>query len=80
MSHGYCIRIIMTIMGIINERDTLLEKKILCVSTLLPIALRHSTLLSSTGPWDFNLGPFFALKYFMKWILGYSTDSKVFQL
>lgn len=60
MSHGYCIRKIMTIMGIVNERDTLLEKhKILCVSTLLPTAPRHSTLLSSTGPWDFNLGPFY---------------------
>lgn len=39
MSHGNCIRIIMTIMGIINERDTLLKKQNpLCVSTVA-----HST-------------------------------------
>lgn len=52
MSCGYYIKIIVTIMGIINEKDVLLKKhKIFCISTILAIAPRLSDMLSSTGQW-----------------------------
>lgn len=51
MSHGYYIKNDDN-NGLKNEKDVLLEKHtILCVHTLLPIALRLSNMLNSTGHW-----------------------------